>query len=73
MGDPFLGHQVSRLGGDDLGATGSRCGTGGQPWRQRDQTGASTGSHRYLPSRTARKPFLLRASLRAQAWSGGTE
>jgi hypothetical protein len=45
----------------------------GQPRRQRDRTGASTGSDQPHPSRAARKPFLLRASLRAQVWSRGAQ
>jgi hypothetical protein len=45
----------------------------GQPWRQRGQTGASTGSDPPHSSRAARKPFLLRASLRAQVWSRGAQ
>jgi len=41
----------------------------GQPWRQRDRNGASAGSDPPHPSRAARKPFLLRATLRAQVGS----
>ena len=41
--------------------------------RKRDPTGAGNGSDQHLPSLAARKPFLARASLRAQVGSRGAQ